>query len=91
MKILKTGLVVVGAATVFFAVTKAVQNPDIKEEHKEVYQETFDKNVAKVYTIKALSIPVNIDFAGMLKVYTIKALSIPVNIDFAGMLKALIV
>ncbi len=64
MKLLKTGLIVVGAATVFFAITEAVQSPDIQEEHKEVYQETFDKNVAKVYTIKALSIPENIDFAG---------------------------
>ncbi|WP_417886793.1 lytic transglycosylase domain-containing protein [Zunongwangia sp.] len=64
MKFIKFGLLIIGAVTLYFSLIEAAQKPQLSKKDTQVYQQTFKKNVAENYTIKALSIPEEIDFAG---------------------------
>lgn len=64
MKFIKFGLALIGAVTIYFTLIEAAQKPQISQEDTQVYQQTFKKNVAENYTIKALSLPEKIDFSG---------------------------
>ena len=67
MKILKNALLFVGLITVFSVSINAVQQEQdgaTKEERKSMPAPGLDKSVADVYSIKALPMPENLEFAG---------------------------